>query len=136
MHSATRVRSLAGSSADLRGVGAACQPSHCPPGIAPARVRCAGLLSSPALDRAAGGRGKGLEASSLGKEVSDMAQVTYEVRLALDGNHSVVVRSADPSQMQLGIAWAKATHAALSARYADAPVSDDKPEDEASVEPP
>ena len=48
-----------------------------------------------------------------------MAQITYEVRLALDGNHSVVVRSADPSQMNVAIAWAKATHAVLAARYSD-----------------
>ena len=65
-----------------------------------------------------------------------MATTTYEVKLALDGNHSVLVRSSDPAQMQVGISWAKATHAALSARYGEAPLSDDKPEDEASVEPP
>ena len=65
-----------------------------------------------------------------------MAQVTYEVRLALDGNHSVVVRSSDPSQMQVGIAWAKATHAALSARYGDGTASEDKPQDELPTEPP
>jgi hypothetical protein len=65
-----------------------------------------------------------------------MAQVTYEVRLSLDGNHSVVVRSADPSQMQVAVAWAKATHAALSARYGDAPASEDEQQGEAPTEPP
>ena len=65
-----------------------------------------------------------------------MAQVTYEVKLSLDGNHSVCVRSADPSQMQLGIAWAKATHAALSARYGEASVNADEPQDELPAEPP
>jgi hypothetical protein len=45
-----------------------------------------------------------------------MAQTTYEVRLAVDGNHSVSVRGSDVTQMQAAIAWAKATHAALVAR--------------------
>ena len=65
-----------------------------------------------------------------------MAQVTYEVKLSLDGNHSVVVRSSDPSQMPVGIAWARATHAALAARYSDDPASDDESHDIAPTEPP
>ena len=65
-----------------------------------------------------------------------MAQTTYEVRLAIDGNHSVVVRGADPSQMKVAIAWAKATHAALNARYGDAPATQDQAEDELPAEPP
>ncbi len=65
-----------------------------------------------------------------------MAQITYEVRLALDGNHSVVVRSADPSQMPVALAWAKATHAALTARSGDAAVRQDTTEDETQAEPP
>ncbi|MGE0539211.1 MAG: hypothetical protein AB7R89_03440 [Dehalococcoidia bacterium] len=65
-----------------------------------------------------------------------MAQITYEVRLALDGNHSVTVRSADPSQMKVAISWAKATHAALAARYGDtAPYADEAATDE-PAEPP
>lgn len=65
-----------------------------------------------------------------------MAQITYEVRLAIDGNHNVVVRSADPSQMKVAIAWAKATHAALAARYGNGSVRQDMVEDELPTEPP
>ena len=65
-----------------------------------------------------------------------MAQTSYEVRLAMDGNHIVVVRSADPAQMKVGIAWAKATHEALAARYGDAPASEEGAPDELPAEPP
>ena len=65
-----------------------------------------------------------------------MAQITYEVRLALDGNHSVVVRSADPSQMNVAIAWAKATHAALAARYSDTIAEESQTADDGLAEPP
>ena len=65
-----------------------------------------------------------------------MAQVTYEVKLSLDGNHSVVVRSSDPSQMQVAISWAKATHAALTARYGDASTRQTQAQDELPAEPP
>ncbi len=65
-----------------------------------------------------------------------MAQTTYEVRLAMDGNHSVLVRSSDPTQMKVGISWAKATHAALSARYGDTSTGQDQAADELPAEPP
>jgi hypothetical protein len=45
-----------------------------------------------------------------------MAQTTYEVRLAVDGNHSVSVRGSDAAAMKGAIAWAKAMHAALAIR--------------------
>ena len=54
-----------------------------------------------------------------------MAQTTYEVRLAMDGNHAVSVRGTDPSEMKVAISWAKATHAALAARSGDAPAGDE-----------
>ena len=65
-----------------------------------------------------------------------MAQITYEVKLSLDGNHSVLVRSADPSQMKVAISWAKATYTALAARYADAPASQEHQKAELPAEPP
>ena len=65
-----------------------------------------------------------------------MAQITYEVRLALDGNHSVVVRSADPSQMPVALSWAKATHAALAARYGDTTAPEGQTPDKGPTEPP
>ena len=65
-----------------------------------------------------------------------MAQTTYEVRLALDGNESVNVRSNDPSDMKVAITWAKATYEALAARYADAPASQDQAQDQLPAEPP
>src|SRR5215216_2096485 len=65
-----------------------------------------------------------------------MAQTTYEVTLSLDGNHSVSVRGADPAEMKVAISWAKATHAALAARYADAAAPADPPHDELPTEPP
>src|SRR3712207_9139510 len=55
---------------------------------------------------------------------------------SLDGNHSVLVRSADPAQMKVAISWAKATHAALAARYAAAAAEEDRPGDELPTEPP
>ena len=61
---------------------------------------------------------------------------TYEVRLARDGNHSVVVRSADPSQMAGAIAWATAAYAALTGREADAPARPDQAAAELPAEPP
>ena len=65
-----------------------------------------------------------------------MAQTTYEVRLALDGNHTVSVRSADPSDMKVAMAWAKATYEALAARYGDKSASHDQAHDEVPAEPP
>ena len=65
-----------------------------------------------------------------------MAQTTYEVRLALDGNHSVNVRGSDPSDMKVAIAWAKATYEALAARYGEASSSRDKGQVELPAEPP
>jgi hypothetical protein len=38
-----------------------------------------------------------------------MAQTTYEVKLSVDGNHSVTVKTDNQSETKLAIAWAKAT---------------------------
>lgn len=56
-----------------------------------------------------------------------MAQITYQVTLSMDGNHSVSVTGDDPVAVKTELAWAKGIYDQLVARLSP---KDEEPENE------
>ena len=65
-----------------------------------------------------------------------MTKTLYEVRLSVDGNHSVSVRGDDPTELGDALAWANGIYLKLRARAAEQQGEPIQDEDQEPGEPP
>ena len=63
-----------------------------------------------------------------------MPQTTYQVKLSVDGNHSVTVTTDNQAETKLAIAWARATFDRLAEHYGHKDEGGDRDNEEGGLE--